>query len=69
PTVTIQVTCGKGTYIRSIGRDLGVGLGTGGHLSALRRTAVGRYRVEDAVSIERFEKPLSQEELLPIPAD
>ncbi|MEM9914493.1 MAG: tRNA pseudouridine(55) synthase TruB [Planctomycetota bacterium] len=69
PTVTIQVTCGKGTYIRSIGRDLGVGLGTGGHLSALRRTAVGRYRVEDAVPIVRFEKPLTREELLPIPAD
>ena len=69
PTGTIRVTCGKGTYIRSIARDLGVALGTGGHLSALRRTAVGRYRVEDAVPSERFEKPLTREELLPIPAD
>lgn len=69
PTATIRVTCGKGTYIRSIGRDLGVALGTGGHLSALRRTAVGRYRVEEAKPIERFETPLERSELMAIPAD
>lgn len=69
PTATIRVTCGKGTYIRSIGRDLGVALGTGGHLSALRRTAVGRYRVEDAKPIERFETPLDPSELMAIPDD
>jgi len=69
PTATIRVTCGKGTYIRSIGRDLGVALGTGGHLSALRRTAVGPYRVEDATGIERFETPLTREELMPLPAE
>ena len=45
PISTIRVTCGKGTYIRSLGRDLGVALGTGGHLASLRRTAVGPYRV------------------------
>ena len=64
PTVTIRVTCGKGTYIRSIGRDLGRALGTGGHLAALRRTAVGPYRVEDAWPIERFEGVLLPGEVL-----
>lgn len=67
PTATICVTCGKGTYIRSLGRDLGVALGTGGHLAALRRTAVGPYRVEAARQMERFETPLTQSELMPVP--
>lgn len=67
PTATIRVTCGKGTYIRSIGRDLGVALGTGGHLAALRRTAVGPYRVEDAFAIEHFEKPLDRHDLAEVP--
>ena len=67
PIVTIRVICGKGTYIRSLGRDLGVALGTGGHLASLRRTAVGSYRVEDAWGIERFETPLLENELLPVP--
>jgi tRNA pseudouridine55 synthase len=45
------VTCGKGTYIRSLGRDLARALGTVGHLSALRRTAVGPFREELAISL------------------
>ena len=69
PVASIRVVCGKGTYIRSLGRDLGVALGTGGHLAALRRTAVGPYRVEDACQIERFETPLDQAELLPVPPE
>jgi len=67
PTATIRVTCGKGTYIRSIGRDLGVALGTGGHLAALRRTAVGDYRVEDAWPIEHFETPMDRGDLMALP--
>ncbi|MEM7626370.1 MAG: tRNA pseudouridine(55) synthase TruB [Planctomycetota bacterium] len=67
PVATVRVTCGKGTYIRSLGRDLGVALGTGGHLASLRRTAVGPYRVEDAVAIERFETALTAVELLTVP--
>lgn len=54
PIATLRVTCGKGTYIRSLARDLGVALGTGGHLAALRRTAVGPYMVKDAVPGERL---------------
>ena len=68
PGVRLRVTCGKGTYIRSLGRDLGLKLGTGGHLAALRRTAVGPYRVEQAVSIERCRHPITQADLLPVPA-
>jgi len=48
PFVTIDVNCGKGTYIRSIARDLGEILGCGGTLAALRRTAIGNYRIEHA---------------------
>jgi tRNA pseudouridine55 synthase len=49
------VTCGKGTYIRSLGRDLAVALGTVGHLSALRRTAAGPFREEAAISLSKLE--------------
>ena len=43
-----SVTCSSGTYVRALARDLGRALGTGGHLTALRRTRSGRYRIEDA---------------------
>lgn len=49
-TVTVRIRCSSGTYIRALARDLGEKLGTGGYLSALRRTAIGEYRVENAVS-------------------
>jgi len=49
------VFCGKGTYIRSLGRDLALALGTVGYLSALRRTAVGPFREEAAISLPKLE--------------
>jgi len=49
------VACGKGTYIRSLGRDLARVLGTVGHLSALRRSAVGPFREEAAISLPKLE--------------
>jgi tRNA pseudouridine55 synthase len=49
------VSCGKGTYIRSLGRDLARGLGTVAHLSALRRTAAGPFREEAAISLPKLE--------------
>lgn len=67
PRVTLRIVCGKGVYIRSLGRDLGKALGTGGHLAALRRTSIGSYRVEDAHPIERFKRPITQADLLPVP--
>ncbi|MDQ1292518.1 MAG: tRNA pseudouridine55 synthase [Actinomycetota bacterium] len=47
----VEVDCSSGTYIRALARDLGSSLCTGGHLTALRRTRVGRYHVEDAVAL------------------
>lgn len=61
--VDIDVLCSAGTFIRSIARDLGHALGVGGHLNALRRTRVGRFTLDDAISVrdlkERAFHPLS----------
>jgi tRNA pseudouridine55 synthase len=46
----VVVDCSSGTYIRALARDLGAALGVGGHLTALRRTRIGPFRVEDAVT-------------------
>ena len=50
--VRIRVRCSKGTYVRQLAADLGAELGTGAHLEALRRTAVGGYRLHQAVSLD-----------------
>jgi len=50
--VDARIDCSSGTYIRALARDLGAGLGVGGHLTALRRTRVGPFDVADAVSLE-----------------
>jgi tRNA pseudouridine55 synthase len=49
PEVVLEVQCGSGTYIRSLGRDLAASLGTAAVMSALVRTAIGNFRVEEAV--------------------
>jgi tRNA pseudouridine55 synthase len=54
PYVKFEITCSKGTYIRSIANDFGEELGCGGVLSSLRRTAIGEYSVKDALSIDEF---------------
>jgi tRNA pseudouridine55 synthase len=51
----VTVTCSSGTYIRAIARDLGEALGTGGHLTALRRTRVGPYLARDAATLAELE--------------
>jgi len=56
PDLTLQVECSKGTYIRSLARDLGEKLDSGAHLTGLRRTRIGPYLVENAISIENFIK-------------
>ena len=50
--VDVRVECSSGTYIRALARDLGAGLGVGGHLTALRRTRIGPFRVGDAIPID-----------------
>ncbi|AQP46778.1 tRNA pseudouridine(55) synthase TruB [Tessaracoccus aquimaris] len=49
--VDLDVECSSGTYVRAIARDLGAALGVGGHLTALRRTRIGGYSLDDAVSL------------------
>ena len=55
PLVRVRIDCGRGTYIRSIARDLGETLGVGGYLTELRRTRIGGFDVTSAVTIERLE--------------
>ena len=52
PELDMEVRCGKGTYIRSLARDLGERLGCGAYVQVLRRTRVGPFAVEDAVTLE-----------------
>ncbi len=62
PWVTLTVKCSQGTYIRTLAHDLGAALGCGGHLAALRRLAVGPFRVEEALPLTALAE-LSPEEL------
>ena len=52
PEVDFRIVCSKGTYIRSIARDFGLMLNSGAHLTTLRRTRVGDFRVEEAIRPE-----------------
>ena len=58
PDLSIKVECAKGTYIRSLARDIGEKLNSGAHLTGLRRTGIGPYSVDKATSIENFIKKL-----------
>lgn len=59
----LRVVCGKGTYIRSLARDLGRALGSGAFLTELRRTRVGDFTVGNCVSFENFREWLEQQEI------
>ena len=56
PEADFRIVCSKGTYIRSLARDLGETLGCGAYISALCRTRIGEYRLQDALSLEEFER-------------
>ncbi|MDC1325128.1 MAG: tRNA pseudouridine(55) synthase TruB [Flavobacteriales bacterium] len=58
PNIDFRIVCSKGTYIRSLAHDFGKTLNNGAHLSALRRTKIGDYSVENSLSIEGFETKL-----------
>ncbi len=60
----VTVECSSGTYIRSLARDLGESLGVGGHLTALRRTAVGPFLLADASPIDNLQLSLTLDEAL-----
>jgi len=59
PEVDFRISYSKGTYIRSLAHDFGKALNSGGHLSALRRTRIGDFEVENATDLEAFEAALS----------
>jgi tRNA pseudouridine55 synthase len=61
--IDLTVRCSSGTYVRAIARDLGARLGVGGHLTALRRTAVGPYDLASAHTLEELAEELT---MLPI---
>ena len=54
PFLDITIDCGRGTYVRSLARDIGHTLGTGGYLSELRRTRVGAFDIKDSYTIDRL---------------
>jgi tRNA pseudouridine55 synthase len=58
--IDLRIRCSKGTYVRQLAADLGAALGTGAHLAALRRTAVGRMLIKDALSLDELHRADSQ---------
>ncbi len=71
PVLCIDVTCSKGTYIRSLARDLGAAAGTGAHLSRLVRTRSGTFTLDDAMSLDQLERSMGTDgwETIAYPAD
>ena len=58
PVVSFKVVCSTGTYIRSLANDFGAALGCGGYLSSLRRTRIGVFEAQNAMSMEQFEESI-----------
>lgn len=65
PNLDLEVRCGKGTYIRSLARDLGERFGCGGYIVSLRRMRVGPFRVEDGIALTA-DRDTAQSRLLPL---
>jgi len=61
PEIHFKVSCSKGTYIRSLAHDLGKALQVGGHLKALRRTHIGQFDVQNALTPQAFINAMNQE--------
>ncbi|MFI9776617.1 MULTISPECIES: tRNA pseudouridine(55) synthase TruB [unclassified Streptomyces] len=57
--LVVSVVCSSGTYIRALARDLGADLGVGGHLTALRRTRVGPYKLDSARTLDQLQEELT----------
>ena len=62
PEVQLKVVCGKGTYIRSLARDIGEALNCGAYLTGLIRTRIGDYKIEDAFKVDFFLENLNLDE-------
>jgi tRNA pseudouridine55 synthase len=65
PIIELEMTCSSGTYVRSLAHDLGEALGCGGHVTALRRTAVGDFKVQNAVPLATLTPDNVSDYLLP----
>lgn len=65
PDLTLEIECGSGTYIRSLGRDIGEQLGCGAVMSALTRTRIGSFELSDAISISNLTVDFLMSRLLP----
>lgn len=63
--IKIRTLCSKGTYIRALARDIGLALGTGAHLTALRRTRVGDFRIADCMSVADAAAMIRDAEIAP----
>lgn len=63
PRLKLRVVCSKGTYIRALARDIGQALNSGAYLTALERTRIGDYRIEDCLTLEDFPAWLEQIEI------
>lgn len=61
PEIEIRIVCSRGTYIRALARDFGTELNSGAHLSALRRTRIGSYKVEQAMLPDEFERLMNEQ--------
>ena len=61
PLLSLDIHCGKGTYVRSIARELGQALGTGGHCTMIRRTMVGAFGIDRAVAMDALPDSITQE--------
>lgn len=59
PEIDFRVVCSKGTYIRSLAFDFGTALGSGAHLTALRRTKIGDFSVKNAIDVENYTDPIT----------
>ncbi|HSM47149.1 MAG TPA: hypothetical protein VK872_04980, partial [Draconibacterium sp.] len=59
PTVVIKVVCSKGTYIRSLARDIGAELKCGAYLTGLQRTRIGNFMIENAITVDYFTENLN----------
>lgn len=66
--VDVEVICSSGTYVRAIARDAGLALGVGGHLTALRRTAVGGFTLAEAATLDDLERRAPEVVTLPLAA-
>ena len=66
PTLTLAINCAHGFYVRSLARDLGRELGTGGHCASIRRTAVGPFTEQEAIDPDGFSMPIPEGLLIPL---